>query len=335
MSGFLSVFSGVFTVGFFCAAVVKGMPLLFGSVGEILTEKSGNLNLGIPGIMYMGGIGGLTAAYLYEMNAEQFLPVPAVLLSIAGCLLFSLVGGLIYSFLVVSLRVNQNVTGLALTTFGVGFANFLGGSLATFAHTTGSVSVRATGTAFKTPVPLLSDSLGVAGQMLFSYGFLTYVGILIAVAAGWFLSRTRKGLALRAVGENPGAADAAGIHVVRYKYLSTLAGSLVAGLGGLYFVMSYIGGVWQNNALGDYGWLSIALVIFASWRPWRTIWGSILFGALSVMFNYINVSVAKQELIKALPYAVTLIVLILTSLRHRHEDQPPASLGLSYFREER
>ena len=199
----------------------------------------------------------------------------------------------------------------------------------------GSVAVRNTGVAFKTPIPWLSENFGGISTLFFSYGFMTYLAVLLAIIAAWFISRTRMGLCLRSIGENPAAADAAGISVIKYKYVFTLIGSTIAGLGGLYFVMEYIGGVWQNNALGDYGWLSIALVIFATWKPLRAIWGSILFGALCVLFNYINVDVAMQEIIKMLPYLVTILVLLVSSMRRKKENQPPASLGLSYFREER
>jgi len=334
MDFFETIFSAIFSVPFLCAAVTKGMPLLYGAMGEILTEKSGNLNLGIPGIMYMGGIGGLTGAYLYEHSGLAFSPAVAVIIAILSALIFAVAGGLIYSYLTITLRVNQNVTGLALTTFGVGLANFLGGSLAKLAGSTGSVSVRNTGNAFKATLPF-ADDLGAFGNLFFSYGLLTYLAIIIALIMGWFLSKTRKGLNLRAIGENPGAADAAGINVSRYKYLATIIGSGIAGLGGLYFVMEYIGGVWQNNALGDSGWLAIALVIFATWKPIRAIGGALVFGGLGVLFNYLNASIPMQELIKMLPYVVTIVGLLLSSMRRKKENQPPMSLGLAYFREER
>lgn len=334
---FQTIMSAIFSISFLTAAVTKGMPLLFGALGEIVTEKSGNLNLGIPGIMYMGGIGGLVGAYFYEkaVPADERVKIAAVIISILVSVLFSSIGGLIYSVLTTTLKANQNVSGLALTTFGIGLANFLGGSLAKLAGTTGSVSVRFTGTAFKTTVPFLSDKLGIVGKLLFSYGFLTYLSVTIAIIMSIFLAKSRAGLNLRAVGESPAAADAVGISVTRYKYLSTVLGSAIAGLGGLFFVMEYIGGVWQNNALGDTGWLAIALVIFAVWKPARAIWGSILFGGLCVMFNYLAASTSTQEILKMLPYVVTIIVLIITSLKKKRENMPPAHLGLSYFREER
>ncbi len=330
-----NLFSALFSLSFLTAAVIKGIPLLCGAVGEILIEKSGNLNLGIPGIMYLGAIGGITGAYFYEHNAATFHAPLAIIIALLCSLAMAVLGGLIFSFLTITLRVNQNVTGLALTTFGTGLGNFLGASLSRLAGTSGSVSVRATGNAFKTTIPFLSDHLGPVGRLLFSYSFLTYFLIAAVILAAWFLSRTRQGLSLRAVGENPGAADAAGISVTRTKYLATLIGSAIAGLGGLYYIMAYLGGVWQNDCLGDTGWLSIALVIFALWKPARAIWGAILFGGLCVLFNYLNASTAFQEILKMLPYVCTIIMLIASSLRMKRENQPPASLGLAYFREDR
>ena len=152
----------------------------------------------------------------------------------------------------------------------------------------------------------------------------------------FFLSKTRKGLNLRAVGENPATADAAGINVTLYKYLATCIGCGISGLGGLYFVMEYSGGTWTNNGFGDRGWLAVALVIFSLWKPLNAIWGSILFGGLYILYLYIpGVGRSTQEIFKMLPYLVTIIVLILTSFRRKRENQPPAGLGLPYFREER
>ena len=148
------------------------------------------------------------------------------------------------------------------------------------------------------------------------------------------LKRTRIGLHLRAVGENPATADAAGINVNRYKYLATCIGSMIAGLGGLYYVVDYMG-IWANDGFGDRGWLAIALVIFAVWRPNVGVLGSYLFGGLYILYTFVNISVAEQELFKMLPYVVTIVVLVITSIREKRESQPPQSLGLSYFREER
>lgn len=316
-------------------AIAQGIGILYGALGEIVTEKSGNLNLGVPGIMYMGGIAGLMGAFFYENAVENPSGLVGLLISFVCAFACAVVGGLIYSVLTITLRANQNVTGLALTTFGVGFGNFFGGSLSQLAGGVGQISVAATGAAYNAKIPGLSK-LGVIGDVFFSYGFLTYLCIVLAVALGWFLTKTRKGLNLRAVGENPGTADAAGISVTRYKYLATCIGSGISGIGGLYFVMEYSGGTWTNNGFGDRGWLAIALVIFALWKPVNAIWGSILFGGLYILYLYIpGLGRSTQEIFKMLPYVVTSVVLIITSFRKKRENQPPGSLGLPYFREER
>ncbi len=317
-------------------AVMQGIPLLFGSTGEILTEKSGNLNLGIPGVMYVGGICGVIGAFFYEQAGA-----PSALLTVLIPLLCSLAGsllmGLLYCFLTVTLRANQNVTGLALTTFGVGIGNFFGGSLIKLSGSeVPSIALSVTSAYFSKSLPFAAK-LGWFGQIFLSYGFLAYLAILIALLASYFLKHTRSGLYLRAVGENAATADAAGINVTKYKYLATCIGSMIAGLGGLYYVMDYASGVWSNNAFGDRGWLAIALVIFTIWRPNVSILASILFGGFYILYLYIptGTDLSIKELYKMLPYVVTLVVLIVVSLRKKREDQPPQSLGLPYFREER
>ena len=320
---------------FLHSSIVQGIPLLFGATGEILTEKSGHLNLGIPGIMYVGGISGIVGGYLYEHFCEKPVALLCILIPLFCSLLGSGLMALIYCFLTVTLRANQNVTGLALTTFGTGVGNFLGGSLLSFFGESGSISLLTIGKWYKAYLPF-ADKLGIFGEIFFSYGFLAYLAVIVALLVHRFLNKTRTGLNLRAVGENPATADAAGINVTRYKYLSTILGGMIAGLGGLYFVMDYTGGTWTNNGFGDRGWLAVALVIFARWRPLNAIWGSLLFGALYILYLYIpGLGRATQEIFKMLPYVVTIVVLILTSLRKKKEDQPPASLGLHYFREER
>ena len=320
-------------------AVMQGIPLLYGSTGEIITEKSGHLNLGIPGIMYVGGISGVVGAFLYEHSLptpEALSPLLAVFIPLLCSVVGSLLMGLIYCFLTVTLRANQNVTGLALTTFGIGIGNFFGGSLIKLVDSDmPSVNLTATSNCFRSTLPF-ADDLGWFGQIFFSYSFLAYFSIIVALAASYVLNKTRVGLNLRAVGENPATADAAGINVGRYKYVSTCIGSVIAGLGGLYYVMDYACGIWSNDAFGDRGWLSIALVIFAVWKPNMSILGSILFGGLFIVHNYIqNLGVADQEIFKMLPYVVTIVVLVVISMREKRENQPPAYLGLNYFREER
>ena len=320
-------------------AVVQGIPLLFGSTGEIITEKSGNLNLGIPGIMYVGGISGVIGAFLYERSltdTSQINTFLAIAIPLLSSIIGSLAMGLIYALLTVTLRANQNVTGLALTTFGTGFGNFFGGSLIKLVDSDmPSISLTATSNCFRKTLPF-AEGLGWIGEIFFSYSFLAYAAIVLAIMTSFVLNRTRIGLHLRAVGENPATADAAGINVNRYKYLATCIGSIIAGLGGLYYVMDYACGVWSNDGFGDRGWLAIALVIFAMWRPNMSIIGSILFGGLFIVHNYIqNLGMSAQEIFKMLPYVVTIMVLIIVSMRKRRENQPPAHLGVSYFREER
>lgn len=316
-------------------AIAQGIGMLYGALGEIVTEKSGNLNLGVPGIMYMGGIAGLMGAFYYEQGTANPNGLVGLVISFVCAFLCAVLGGLIYSVLTITLRANQNVTGLALSTFGVGFGNFFGGSLSQLAGGVGQISVSATGAAYNKTIPVLSK-IPVIGTVLFSYGFLTYLCLVLAVVLAWFLSKTRKGLNLRAVGENPGTADAAGINVTLYKYMATCIGCGISGLGGLYFVMEYSGGTWTNNGFGDRGWLAIALVIFALWNPLNAIWGSILFGGLYILYLYIpGLGRSMQEIFKMLPYLVTIVVLVLTSFRKKREYQPPEGLGVPYFREDR
>ena len=323
-------------IAFIQRAIIQGIPLLFGSTGEIITEKAGHLNLGTAGVMYVGGISGVIGAFIYENSVETINPVLAILIPILTSIIGSLIMGLIYSVLTVTLRANQNVTGLALTTFGVGIGNFFGGSLIKLTNSElPSIALTATSNCFKTKIPF-ADNLGWFGDVFLSYSFLAYVAIAIALISAFFFNKTRKGLSLRAIGENPATADAAGINVSRYKYTATCIGSIIAGLGGLYYVMDYACGVWSNDGFGDRGWLAIALVIFAVWKPNLSILGSILFGGLLIVHNYIpNLTMASQEIFKMTPYVVTIIVLVVISMKRKRENLPPASLGLSYFREER
>ena len=312
-------------------AIPFGTIIMYGALGETLTEKSGNLNLGVPGIMYLGGFAGFASAYYYEKLSANPSAFVCVILALLCALIASALGGLIYAFLTITLRANQNVTGLALTTFGMGVANFFGVFILNGAsYTAAPLAYKA----FSAKIPVLSG-LGIVGEVLFSYGFLAYAAIVLAVVLHWFFTRTRAGLNLRAVGENPATADAAGINVTRYKYLATCIGGMIAGLGGLFYIMDYSNGIWSNNGFGDRGWLAIAIVIFATWKPTMAILGSYLFGALYILFNYLNVPMRLLPLIQMLPYLVTIIVLVAVSIRKKRENQPPASLGLSYFREER
>ena len=324
-------------VSFIPRAVMQAVPLMYGCTGETITEKSGNLNLGTAGIMYVGGICGVIGAFLYENSGAEMNGFLTVMIPLLSCLLGSLLMGLLYCFLTVTLRANQNVTGLALTTFGVGIGNFFGGSLIKLVNSDiPSIVLTKTSLVFSKKLPF-ADKCGWFGKIFLSYSFLAYVAIILAVVASCFLNRTRTGLHLRSVGENPATADSAGINVIRYKYTATCLGSMVAGLGGLYYVMDYASGVWSNNAFGDRGWLAIALVIFTVWKPALSILASILFGGLYILNVYIptGTDLAIKEIYKMAPYIVTIVVLVISSMRSKRENQPPASLGLPYFREER
>ncbi len=319
-----------------------GTVILFGAIGEILTEKSGNLNLGVPGIMSLGAVGGLIGGFYYETSSANPLPVLCLLCALLCALLLSVLGGLIYSFLTITLRANQNVTGLTLTIFGCGFASFYGGSLNKLAGGVGQISLPVSSSAFRATLPFL-DSVPVFSSL----GWLVYLAIVIAVITQFVLKNTGVGLNLRAVGEDPATADAAGIHVVKYKYLATCIGAGISGLGGLYYIMDYIKGTWASDGgIEALGWLAVALVIFATWKPVRGVWGSYLFGALSWLYFYfadlcallgihITMTRSSQEIFKMLPYVVTILVLVIVSMRRKREDQPPKSLGLAYFREDR
>lgn len=320
-------------------AIQFGTIIMFGSLGEILTEKSGNLNLGVPGIMYLGAFAGFASAYIYENSAENPIGIVCILLALIFAFAAAAFGGLIYSFLTITLRANQNVTGLALTTFGMGVANFFGAYLLKGkVYTAAPIS----NSAFTAKIPFLSDHLGVVGRALFSYGFLAYFALIAAIILHFFLNKTRSGLNLRAVGENPATADAAGINVTKYKYLATVIGAGISGIGGLYYVLDYNNGIWATTGqIEALGWLAVALVIFTTWRPLNSIWGAYLFGMLYWLYNFLpkllgftNVD-RTSDLYQMIPYLVTIMVLVAVSLRRKRESQPPASLGLAYFREER
>lgn len=320
-------------------AVQFGTIIMFGSMGEIMTEKSGNLNLGVPGIMYLGGFGGFASAYLYENIAENPNPVISIIIALFCCVIMSVFGGLIYSFLTTTLRANQNVSGLALTTFGMGVANFFGVFLLNGASYTAAPIAYS---AFSHKIPVLSSRTGVLGQIIFGYGFLVYAAIIFAVIMHYVMNHTRVGLNLRAVGENPATADAAGISVTKYKYLATCIGAAISGIGGLYYVLDYNQGIWATTGqIEALGWLALALVIFTTWKPLNAIWGAYLFGMLYWLYQFlptllgIKVPSHITDLIQMVPYVVTMVVLVVVSFRKKKENQPPESLGLSYFREER
>ncbi|MBQ8859403.1 MAG: ABC transporter permease [Clostridia bacterium] len=317
---------------FLVSAISIATVLLFGCVGEIITEKAGHLNLGIPGIMCMGTAGGCLGVSLY-MGA---LSSPAdaswillVLVSLLFSALFSAILGGIYALLTVTLRCNQNITGLAITIFGSGATDFV----MSFVDRT---HFDPAGKLIASSLPF-ADKLGGFGRVVFGHGIFVYLAIAVAILCAVVLNKTRVGLHLRAVGESPATADAAGINVILYKYMAILSGSVIAGFGGFYYIMDYIKGSWENaSTIEAFGWLAIALVIFVLWKPNIGIFGALLFGACYIVaFIIPNITATQKEIIKMLPYMVTIVVLVLTSIRKKREHQPPASLGLSYFREDR
>ena len=311
-------------------AIRFGIVFLYGSTGEILIEKSGHLNLGVPGIMCLGSVGGCMGAYwAYRAGMSPFL---VVLIAVLMAMLFGGLGGLLYGVFTITMRCNQNVTGLSLTTFGAGVLGFWGTQMgekdilfapaSRFAFTTSLF--------FGKEVP---DNWFVT--IFLSHGVLVYLGILFALLVHLVLKYTRTGLSLRAIGENPAAADAAGIPVIRYKYVSCVLGAAIAGVGGAFYLLDCTRGSLEY-VIDAMGWLAVALVIFSLWRPNFSILGSFVFGFLYILKDYIEgVDLAGKELLKVIPYAVTALVLIVISFFNKKETQPPASLGLPYFREDR
>lgn len=335
-----TIFSQMWSVPFWVmlisAAVVNGAPLLYGTVGEILSEKSGNLNLGVEGMMYMGGAFGLGAVFLYEQMAGAATMGPiAVLVGILASFLAGAFGATLFSFLTISLRVNQNVTGLALAIFGTGVGQFAGEVMRVKAGGFVSVSNSLKDVFQKSPFPKFLQDIPVVGEIIFGYNIFVYIGIVMALVMAFFLLRTRKGLYLRSVGESPATADAAGINVGRYKYLATILGGGISGIGGMVYIMTIAGCVWNHEGLAGEGWLAVALVIFCMWSPLRSLWGSALFGGLMVLYLRLQIPFIPGQIYKILPYVVTVLVLVVVSMKKKRENQPPASLGLAYFREER
>ncbi|MEG0157159.1 MAG: ABC transporter permease, partial [Anaerovoracaceae bacterium] len=239
-------------------------------------------------------------------------------------------GAAIYAVLTISLRTNQVVTGLALTIFGTGFAGFMGKGVA------GVVLPKALRVAFEPiEIPLLSK-IPFIGEAFFKQDILVYIAFACVILTWIYISKTRKGLNTRAVGENTAAADASGINVTRYKYLNVIIGGGLCGLGGAYMSIVTIP-VWQENVVAGRGWIAVALVIFASWKPGKAFLGALLFGALSILgyrLQAVGISVS-QYLVDMIPYATTIIIVIISTRKNRKEDLPPGDLGNAYFREER
>lgn len=314
-------------IKFLVAAVLAGTPLLFGTVGEILSERVGHLNLGVEGMMSIGACAGFMAGY-YTNN---------FMLAVLAAFLGGALSALIYAVLTVTFFANQNVTGLTLTIFGIGLSNFVGVLMIS----------RSADKTLKLPEMITAQMRGidfaglgklpVVGELLFSYNPFVYLGIAIALAAGYYLHRTKTGLNVRAIGENPAAADAAGINVTMLKYINIIVGGGICGIGGAYCSMIINSGVWISDNVGGLGWIAVALVIFAGWKPANALYGSFVFGALRVLKYYAAKSLFPfpNAFYDMLPFLITALVLIISSVRKSSGAHIPASLGLNYFREER
>ncbi len=324
-----------FIVALIVAAITYSTPLLFGTLGEILTEKSGNLNLGVEGIMYMGGAIGLGGVFYYEKLAGSANGYVAIAVAILFAFIAGAIASLIFSFITITLRANQNVTGLALSIFGTGVGQFVGEYMRVREGGYVSISNGLKDFFIASPFPKALQEIPYLGKILFSHSFFFYLAIVLAIVLYLFLSKSRLGLYLRSVGESPATADAAGINVTRNKYLATVIGGGISAIGGMVYITTLAGCTWNHEGLAGFGWLAVALVIFCMWRPISAIWGSVLFGALMILYTRLQIPFVPTEIYKILPYVVTLVVLIISSIRNNKEKQPPASLGLAYFREER
>lgn len=305
---------------FLIAVVIAAMPLVYATLGELLCEKVGNLNLGVEGMMLMGAV----------MGFRVGLATNNPLMAVVAALLAGAIGAAMFAFLTVSLRANQVVTGLTLTIFGGGFAGLVGRDVVGVPL---AIGIR---DSFNTiPIPLLSE-IPLIGKPLFDQDILVYGGFLSVILLILYFKKTRAGLNTRAVGENAAAADASGINVTLYKYANIIAGGALCGLGGAYMTLVTIP-VWQENVVAGRGWIAVALVIFASWRPAKALLGALVFGALSILgyrLQAMGISVS-QYLVDMIPYIATILIVIISTHKNRKEDLPPADLGNPYFREER
>jgi simple sugar transport system permease protein len=308
------------------SAVVYGTPLLYAALGELLAERSGVLNLGVEGMMLVGAAMGFFVVQRLDAPSALALSAAIAVAALAGALVAA-----IHAFLVITLRASQIVSGLALTIFAgaAGLSSYLANDL--------NLAASPARHAFSPVLPQGLQDLPIAGPLLFGHTALVYASWVLTVAIALYLARTRPGLELRAVGEAPGAADAVGINVTAYRYVHTLVGGALAGVGGACFSLS-ITPQWLDGLTGGAGWIAIALVIFAFWRPDLCLVGAYVFGAFSALpftLQARGVTVAP-ELFQALPYVMTIVVLVAVSTGavKRHLGAP-AALGQPYVREER
>lgn len=305
---------------FLSAAVIAGTPLIFATLGGILNEKVGNLNLGVEGMMLMGAVAGFAVGFSTQ-NA---------LLAILGAAIIGSIGALIYAILTVSFHANQVVTGLSLTIFGTGFSGFLGQSMVGKVIPDGLKASLA-----PSRIPGLSE-IPVIGEALFNQSPFVYLGYVSAILLFVYFTYTHLGLSTRMIGENPAAADAAGIHVTLYKYIHIMAGGAFCGLGGAFLSLVYVP-AWQDGITAGRGWIAVALVIFATWNPLKAILGGFLFGGLDILGFRLQGAgfVVNQYFLDMVPYLVTIVVLVIAGIKKNSLNAPPKGLGNPYFREER
>ena len=324
-------------INFIFYSVRAGVPYMLGTTGEVINEKSGSLNLGVEGMMAVGAIIG----YYFGCATN----------SIILALLFAFISGalcaLIYAFLTVTLQANQNVTGLALTIFGVGLYRFIGRMLVvneTYPSLESAPSLKAF--TMDNGIPFLRD-IPYLGKLLFSYNIFVYIAIIVSIIAWIYISKTKTGLRMRAIGENPAAADACGVNVKMQKYINLLIGGGICGLGGLYLGLVSSGGSWNDNWINGAGWIAVALVIFVKWNSLWAIFGAVFFGMLNMLQPWKGNLAAEfpnvlgwlgkipDEFYQMLPFFITAVVLIVSSMRKKKDGQQPAACGMNYFREER
>lgn len=288
------------------AAVQSGTPILYATLGEILTERSGILNLGVEGIMLMGAFGAFIVAKVTGDPMVGFL---------AGGLFGALLAG-VHAMVCLGFQGNQVVSGLALTIFGTGLANYLG---------TPFVGQSAPGF-HPYAIPILSK-VPLIGPILFIHDPLVYISFVMPLVLWLYLHFTRWGLGLRAVGEYPDAALAAGLPVVGYRWIGVMGGGFLMGLGGAYLSLAYTH-LWTNGLTAGRGWIAVALVIFAFWQPWRAMLGAYLFGGVMAFQFRLQASGTHvpSSLLLMLPYLLTIAVLVFSSWRGGG-DQAPAALG--------
>ncbi|MEA4884313.1 MAG: ABC transporter permease [Clostridia bacterium] len=307
--------SGGMLISILAAAVSSGTPVLFAALGELVCERAGVLNLGVEGMMLVGAVSGFLATV---RTGNIWVGVMAAVA--AGGLM-----GLIHAFMSISLRVNQVVSGLALTLFGTGVSGFLGKSV---------IGVPLPAQFRAVAIPGLS-SIPVLGPILFRHDLMVYLTFILVPALWYLLYRTRPGLHLRAVGESPQTADALGVNVFAIRYVSVIAGGMLAGLGGAYLSMAYAPS-WIESMTAGRGWIAVALVIFAVWDPVRAMIGSYLFGGVDALGFRIQVmgSGVSSFFLKMLPYVFTIAVLIIvTATASKRSSRAPEALGLPYERE--